>query len=193
MTLLPHEIPAQGKAAAFANDLSAGLPRIETDRLVLRAPRIEDFPVYWEVYSRPDSDLVVEDPSRTAAWLDFTQMVATWLLRGHGLWTVDLRETGETIGFALLGFEPGDHEPELGYLFRAGAAGHSYATEAARAARDHGFAKLGLPTLVSTIDPGNLRSARLAERLGARRDLAAEAAHGDQILVYRYSEPEGAA
>lgn len=191
--LLPHERPIPGAAASFGDRLATMLPRIETKRLALRAPRIGDFPVYWEICTRPDSDLVIDDPSREAAWLDFAQMVATWILRGHGLWTVETREAPEIVGFTLLGFEPGDHEPELGYLFRAHVAGRGYATEAARAVRDYGFETCDLPALVSTIDKGNDRSARVAKRLGAHRDPAAEAAHGDTIFVYRYLRPEDAA
>jgi RimJ/RimL family protein N-acetyltransferase len=74
------------------------------------------------------------------------------------------------VGFVLIGFEPGDLEPELGWLFLPAAEGQGYAAEAATAARHHALSVLGLPSLVSYIDPANDRSARLAARLGARRD-----------------------
>lgn len=186
-----HEIPATGPAAAFAASLQTALPVLETKRLLLRAPRIEDFATYAAIGESNRGRYLVEDNTdRDALWLDFAQMVASWLLRGHGVWTVETRDTGDTIGFVLLGFEPGDHEPELGYLFLPEAEGHGFAQEAARAARAHAFGNLGLKTLVSTIDPGNARSIRLAERLGATRDAAAEAAHGNAIHVYRHSPEE---
>ncbi|MDU8944797.1 GNAT family N-acetyltransferase [Ovoidimarina sediminis] len=187
---LPHERPATGPAAAFAAHLSSELPKIETERLRLRAPRIEDFEVYAEIATGPEGRFLIDAPTRENAWYDFTQMTATWLLRGHGLWSVEKREDGALVGFVLLGFEPGDHEPELGYMFRDAATGHGYATEAARAARAHAFDVLALPTLVSTIDHDNVASHRLAERLGATRDAAAEAAHRNEIRVYRYSASE---
>ncbi len=188
----PHELPATGPAARFAGRLQAMLPEIETERLRLRAPRIEDFPAYAEIVEGPSGRFVTDDPSRDGAWFDFTQMVATWMLRGHGLWTVERRAGGEPIGFVLLGFEPGDHEPELGYLFRASAQGQGFATEAAIAARGHAFDALGWSTLVSTVDPENHRSRDLARRLGAVRDRDAEAAHPVDILVYRHPSPENA-
>lgn len=182
----PHEQPATGPAAAFAKALQSELPELTTARLRLRAPRIEDFEVYAEIATGPEGRFITEDPSRESAWYDFAQVTAAWLLRGHGVWTVEPKDGGEVLGFVLLGFEPGDHEPELGYLFRENARGQGYATEAADIARVHAFLSLGLPTLVSTVDHENVASCRLAERLGATRDPAAEAAHGHVIRVYRY-------
>lgn len=191
MIRAPHEIPATGPAAAFAASLQVALPVLDTERLRLRAPRIEDFETYAAIgESERGRYLVADNADRDALWLDFAQMVATWLLRGHGVWTVETRDTGDTIGFVLLGFEPGDHEPELGYLFLPEAEGHGYAQEAARAARAHAFDTLGMKTLVSTIDHDNTRSIRLAERLGATRDAAAEAAHDNIIQVYRHCAEE---
>ncbi len=190
--IAPHEIPATGPGAAFAARMQAMLPVIETERLRLRAPRIEDFPAYAQIAEGPSGKFLIDNPSRDGAWFDFTQIVATWILRGHGLWTVELLTGGDLLGFVLLGFEPGDHEPELGYLFRASAEGHGYASEAAIAARRHAYKTLGMRTLVSAIDPDNSRSIRLAERLGATRDDAAEAAHGHEVLIYRHPAPEDA-
>ena len=187
----PHEIATPGPAADAAARMQAALPRLETARLILRAPRLEDFEIYARIgASDRGRHLVADNTDRAALWLDFTQMVATWLLRGHGVWTVEARTDGAVLGFVLIGFEPGDHEPELGYLFRETAEGRGYAQEAATAARDHAFTTLALPGLVSTIDPDNARSIRLATRLGATRDRAAEAAHGNTIRVYRHPTPE---
>lgn len=186
------ETPSTGAAAAQAARMALTIPSIDTARLHLRAPRIDDFPVYAEITAGPRGVHILDDPTREAAWLDFTQMVATWVLRGHGLWTVQTKADDAVIGFVLLGFEPGDHEPELGYMFREAAEGQGFANEAAIAARDFGFDMLGLPSLVSTIDPDNHRSCRLAERLGASRDSAAEAAFDEDILVYRHPMPRNA-
>ena len=48
--------------------------------------------------------------------------------------------------------------------------GQGFATEAARAVRDYAFETLRLPRLVALIDPGNVRSIRVAERIGLRYD-----------------------
>jgi len=174
----------------MAASLQATLPRIETARSVLRAPRMEDFGYYAEIVLGPRGGHILEFPSREAAWMDFAQMTATWILRGHGLWTVEARLGSEVLGFVLLGFEPGDEEPELGYMFRECAVGKGLAAEAARAALAHAYETLRLPGLVSTVDPDNVRSRRLAERLGAERDTAAEATCPGDVLIYRYPKPD---
>lgn len=184
------ETPSTGPAAHIAAKLQNLLPVIETERLVLRAPCIEDFSHYNEIANSPRGVYLLESPSREAAWFDFSQMVANWMLHGHGLWTVVDKEDCTVLGFVLLGFEPGDNEPELGYMFREIAEGKGLALEAAEAARAFGFGSLGLDTLVSTIDPGNERSRKLAERLGAVRDPVAEDVYDEAILVYRYTMPE---
>ena len=187
-----HERPATGRAAEFAVALSAHLPVLETARLRLRAPRMADFPAYAEIAATPRGRYIFDHPNRRDAWLDFMQMTATWLLRGHGLWTVEPKAGGDVLGFVVLGLEEGDHEEELGYMFREVAEGHGYAGEAAEAARTYAFETLGWETLVSTIDPENTASIRLAERMGAARDAAAERAHGDTIHVYRHRKKEQA-
>ncbi len=188
---VPHEAPATGPAAVFAATLQAQLPVIETARLRLRAPRIEDFPIYAEIAMGPRGVHLFDNPSRRDVWLDFAQMVATWLLRGHGLWALEPKSGGDALGFVLLGFEDGDHEEELGYFLTEAAEGQGYAAEAAEAARAHAFEALGWPSLVSTIDHGNDRSAALAARLGATRDALAEAAHDNKIAVYRHVNEGG--
>lgn len=189
-----HEIAGSGPAAVFAAQLQASLPVIETARLRLRAPTIADFADYADIACGPRGAGLGDDGpmGRADAWYDFANMVSAWMLRGHGLWTVEARDGGATLGFVVLGFEPGDHEPELGYMFSAGAEGKGYAHEAAEAARAFAFGKLGFATLVSTIAPDNARSCTLAERLGGTRDARAEAAHGDAIRVYRYRPEEAA-
>lgn len=190
--LLPHERPATGAAAAFGAELSAHLPVLETERLRLRAPRMDDFPAYAEVAATPRGKYIFDEPSRRVAWLDFMQMTASWLLRGYGLWTVEPLGGGDVLGFVLLGLEDGDHEEELGYIFREAAEGHGYATEAALAARRYAFDVLGWNTVVSSIDHGNTGSVRVAERLGAVRDAAAEQARDDSIYIYRHNREDAA-
>lgn len=187
------EQPSTGPAAAFVASLTAMIPVIETARLRLRAPRIGDFDA-WAAIECSERGRFIDGPmTREDAWLDFAQATATWLLRGHGLWSVEGKADGALLGFVLIGFEPGDREPELGFLVSEAAEGKGLAHEAARAARSHAFDTLGWETLVSYIDHGNARSVALAERLGAIRDHAAEAAVGEPVLVYRHLPPEARA
>ena len=58
--------------------------------------------------------------------------------------------------------------PELGWRLARSAWGRGLATEAAAAARDDAFERLGLPELISIIHPENERSKRVAVKLGMR-------------------------
>ena len=186
---MPCETPSTGPAAAIAAGLAAQIPELRTARLRLRAPRITDFYSYAGIVTGPRGAHFALT-GRDEAWLDFNQMVAGWVLRGHGLWTVEDRQGG-LLGFVLLGFDPEDPEPELGYIFSEAAEGQGYATEAATAVRDFAFGRLGWPTLVSFISPGNTRSIALAERLEAYPDGQIDDPAGGRTLIYRHPAPGG--
>ena len=188
MSRAPWEQPSTGPAADFAAKLQALLPVLETARLILRAPRIEDFDAYAAILMSDRAVHMGGPFDRREAWLDFIQVIATWHLRGHGLWTVTDKADGSILGFVLIGMEQGDQEPELGYFFLKEAEGKGYAAEAAEAARDHART-LELPALVSYIDPPNTRSRSLAERVGATRDAGAEGILDDKVLVLRHWGP----
>lgn len=62
----------------------------------------------------------------------------------------------------------GGDETELGWMLAPEHWGHGYATEAALALRDWGLAERGVARLISLIQHGNLRSVRVAEKIGER-------------------------
>ena len=116
------------------------------------------------------------------------------LIRSHlpgsfiGALMIDLTLTSECVGQVGINHGPLFPEKELGWQVYEGYEGNGYATEAARALRDWAFGALGLRTLVSYIDPGNSRSAAVAERLGAVLDRTAPRQDPDD-LVYRHRAP----
>lgn len=180
----PCETQPIGAALDLATLVSANVPRIDTDRLVLRVPVIADFDAYAAIVTS-SRGRYLSVMTREEAWYDFCQMVAGWMLQGHGLWSIDARDNGTLLGFVLLGFDPEDPEPELGYMMVAEAEGQGFAFEAAQAARTFAFDRLGWTTMASFIAPDNARSRRLAERLGAR--LEREIADEDGVtLLYRH-------
>jgi RimJ/RimL family protein N-acetyltransferase len=188
----PHLLDVPGAAADFAAALRGHLPRIETARCVLRAPVLQDAP-HWIAIMVPDAEGHLGGPHDAAgAFTEFAATVGLWLLRGHGLWTVT-DTAGTVLGFVLLGFEPGDAEPELGFLFCEHARGKGFALEAAQAARDHGLRALSLPSLVSYIAPGNEASRRLARRMGAQFDgTATSDADSQPAEIWRHMPSEAA-
>jgi RimJ/RimL family protein N-acetyltransferase len=180
---MPRAIPAQ-----VADSFAALIPTLETERLTLRAPTPADFPLYADIMCGPRSDGMGGPYSREDAWWDFAQLASGWVLHGHGGWAVTTKD-GALIGFALIGFEPGDQEPELGYLFAESAEGNGYATEAAGAVKAYAFNDLRLPTLVSYITIGNARSERVAERLGATKQGTLTFGDDTPVSVFRHPNP----
>ena len=188
-TTAPHLIPLPGPAAEFGAALRAQVPVLETPRCVLRAPVLEDAP-HWIALMAADTPGHMGGPfDADTAFTDFAATVGTWMLRGHGLWTVT-DTAGEVLGFVLIGFEPGDAHPELGVLLRPHARGRGLAQEATRAARDHALKVQCLPALVSYTAPGNAAVNRLMERLGAHPD-GRTADPSDPARIWRH-HPTGA-
>ncbi len=182
-----NEMPTPGPAADLAARVSTTLPVITTDRLVLRAPRLADFPACAEIACAERGRHIGGPMSREDAWDEFAKMSAGWLLHGHGGFTVQDASTDEIYGFVVLGLEPGDQEVELGFALTEAGEGKGIAYEAALAVRDWAATTLGLTGLVSYIDRDNSRSIALATRLAAVRDPKAEALLGDEATcVYRH-------
>ncbi|MBC6437650.1 MAG: GNAT family N-acetyltransferase [Rhodobacteraceae bacterium] len=188
-------LPPTGAAATAATLHRASVPMLETVRLRLRAPNLQDLPQWTEIFTGPASHGFGGPFTPEDAWAGFSSYTACWMLHGHGLWTVERREDGEGLGFVHLGLEWCDDEPELGWLFLPRHQGQGYAAEAAAAARAWGLELL--PGFVSYVEPGNAPSNRLARRLGATRDAAAEAAilasEGGRAHVWRHTRNKGAA
>lgn len=161
------------------------IPTLETPRLILRAPRMDDFPAYANLMASPRSIYMGGPFDQRGAWGLFCHDVALWSLYGHGALMIDVKQTGTCVGQVGINHGPLFPEKELGWLLYDGFEGHGYATEAAVALRDWAFATLNLPTLVSYFDPENHRSMAVSARLGGTRDDKAPVQdEGD--VVYRY-------
>jgi RimJ/RimL family protein N-acetyltransferase len=108
---------------------------------------------------------------------------------GWGHWVVTLSEVDQLIGFTGLDVVdfPASWTPatEIGWRFARGAWGHGYATEAARAVLAFAFGTLALDEVVSFTATTNLRSQRVMERIGMRRDPADDFDHPRVPLGHR--------
>jgi RimJ/RimL family protein N-acetyltransferase len=149
---------------------------IDTERLIMRAWRESDLAPWAAMNADPE---VREHLGRP---LTFEQASA-WVLNyqddldryGFGFWAVEVRESGDFIGFAGLGTMD-DESPftgvELGWRLARSAWGHGYATEAALAALRYGFDTLGLEEIVAVSAATNLRSQAVMRRIGMTSDPA---------------------
>ena len=180
-------------------------PALETERLLLRRWRssdeepfaalngdrevMEHFP---SVLTRAESDAMIAD------------LEARFERQGYGLWAVEVRATGEMIGFVGLNLPAFEAHfmpaVEVGWRLSRSAWGHGYATEAARASLSYGFSEAGLDEIVAMTTTTNSRSAAVMERLGMRRDPADDFDHprierGHPLrrhILYRISAAEWA-
>jgi len=76
----------------------------------------------------------------------------------------------------------GQAEIELGYRLKRAAWGHGYASEAARAVRDFAFQTLHIKRLVALIDPDNVSSIRVAEKIGMEYE--------SDVMLEGYDHPD---
>lgn len=147
--------------------LSAAVPVIKTDRLILRAPRLSDLEAIT-AFTTSDRARFVGGPSPDwYGWTSLTSVIGHWVLRGFGWWMVEDKASGATAGRVGIGYHADWPEPELGWHIYEGFEGKGIAHEAALAARHHAHHVMGLGPVISLIHSENLRSRRLAERLGA--------------------------
>jgi RimJ/RimL family protein N-acetyltransferase len=152
---------------------------IETERLLLRKPVPEDARQLLEAFADPEAMRHIGDGSTTDL-AGAEQTVDRWLERWDiwqiGMFVIERTEDERVLGRAgFLRWDPetweiGGSETELGWGLAREHWGHGYATEAAVALRDWALGGLGLTRLISLIQQGNLRSVRVAEKLGERRE-----------------------
>jgi RimJ/RimL family protein N-acetyltransferase len=106
---------------------------------------------------------------------------AGFATRGYGLWALEVRATGEFVGFTGLAvpsfnahFTPA---VEVGWRLARSAWGKGYATEAGLASIAFGFADAGLDEIVSFTSAANMRSRAVMERIGMTHDPADDFDH----------------
>ena len=161
------------------------IPTLTTERLLLRAPLVDDFPGFARLLASPRAHYLGGPYTQRVAWGAFCHDIACWELFGHGGLMIDLRITGESLGQVHINGGPLFPEKELGWQLYEGHEGRGYATEAAMALRDWAMRALRLDGLVSYVHPENLASAAVAERLGATLDPNALKPNPG-ALVYRH-------
>jgi RimJ/RimL family protein N-acetyltransferase len=160
---------------------------IETDRLLLRHWRENDFAQYAKYYSdETNAKYVGGQKNADEAWRNLAMQIGHWHMKGFGYWAVDEKTTGDFVGCVGLWQSSGWPELELGYWLLNEFQGKGYAFEAALKCKEHAKLVLGAKSLVSYIDPNNLASTKVAEKLGGQYETTiALVDHGDHC-VYRY-------
>ena len=163
------------------------VPRLETERLLLRGPEARDFPAIVAFATDAERTKYIGGPAdgEFDAWRSFTATIGHWIWHGYGFWTLEEKATGQAVGRIGIVHHVGWPEPELGWHVFAAGEGRGLAHEAALAIRDHAGRQMGLDRLISQIHPDNRRSRALAERLGAVQERETTLL-GDPCLIYRH-------
>ena len=152
------------------------MPGIElhTDRLILREWRDEDLPVFAALNADPE---VMRYMPKLLSREESDERVR--IIREHfdhhgfGLWAVEVFGAEPFVGFVGLSapwFEaPFTPCVEVGWRLTRAAWGQGYATEAARAALEDGFGRMGFKQIVAFTAVPNLPSQAVMGRLGMTR------------------------
>ncbi len=145
------------------------IPTLETQRLILREPRISDFDCFAEIMS--DSSFrrylgTGDVLSRETAWRAFCSMIGHWVLRGFGFWALEHKETGEYAGYVGIHYPEDWPDVEIGWGIVPKYQQGGYGFEAAQRVMQFGFEELELEYLISLIVQGNEASTALAKKLG---------------------------
>lgn len=139
---------------------------IETDRLVLRPLTTADLDEVVELHAMPEVKRTMGAFDRSSARARLERNELEWHERGHGLVAILERASGRFLGRSGLKYWPQFDETEVGWVLRADAWGHGFATEAGQACLDWGFRDLNVPYLTAMIVADNYRSIAVARRLG---------------------------
>jgi len=158
-------------------------PWLTTPRLRLRPLTGADVDDWVALHADPRVNKFVGSYTPERARERIAMVERQWAERGHGLCAVELAASGEFIGRAGLQFWPSFGEVEAAWTFRSAHWGRGYATEAATAFVDWGFAHLDVAYLTANIHHGNEASVRVAHRLGFT-PLREDVLGGRPVTVY---------
>jgi RimJ/RimL family protein N-acetyltransferase len=166
------------------------IPRLESDRLILRAHQASDIAAEAAFYASPRAQYVGGPLSAEQTWRMIAAFLGHWALRGFGFWAIEDKSTGHYLGRAGLWFPAGWPEREIGWTLMEEAEGRGIALEAALAARAYAYDVLGWTTAISMTTRGNTRSAALAKRMGATLNGSFEHDRFGPCDIYRHPAPE---
>ncbi|MCI8936046.1 MAG: GNAT family N-acetyltransferase [Lachnospiraceae bacterium] len=149
----------------------AGLPWniLETDRLKVRESTVEDVKDFYRIYSDPSITYYMEnlyqkreeEEAYMKAYID--QIYGFY---GYGLWTVQLKDTGEVIGRAGLSVREGYDLPELGFVIDTAHQNMGYAFEVCAAILAYAKEELAFDKVQALVSEKNAASLGLLDRLG---------------------------
>ena len=162
---------------------------VETERLILRRFTPEDAADNYRIYTDPENMRFMGGPpdSVESEREHIRKHIANYYEQhGFGLWAAVLKENARLIGRCGLLYQQveGTREVEVTYLIDRLYWGRGLATEAAREAVKLGFESYGFRRIVALINPENVASVRVAEKVGMRYERDVDFKEFGQVAMY---------
>lgn len=160
---------------------------LETPRLRLRRLATADAPFIVALLNSPDflryiGDRKVRSVEDARRYL-LEGPIAAYARDGYGMYAVDRRQDGLTVGLCGLVRRPGLDDPDIGFAFLPEHCRLGYGSESAAAMLRHARAVLGLERVVAIVARGNAASIRLLERLGLAFEREVRLPHDPEALL----------
>jgi len=146
-------------------------PMIETERLLLRPFQLEDLEALAAINGDPQVMRYIGNGlpatrEQTAESLNF--IIEHEKQYGFSMWAAWYKQTNSLIGLCGLIHLDGTAEVEVGYRLALDHWGKGLASEGARASLRYGFQELGLDRIVAVVQPGNVASRHVIEKIGLK-------------------------
>ncbi len=149
-------------------------PRLETERLILRAVGAEDIPMVFAFNSDPEAirhvpraayENMEEAVEKVAGFTQgFKQQKGIW-------WTLILKETGAAIGYGgLFDVDKESSKAEIGYGALQAYWGRGYIGESTKEMVRFGKEVMKLHRIYGYVDPANKPSAKILHNLGFKKE-----------------------
>lgn len=170
---------------------SLAIPKIETERLILRGPKESDLDALAEFHQDEEASQYVGGiRPRYTVWRSIAADLGHWAIRGFGFFAVDLKDTGDFIGWCGPWSPEGWPGHEIGWGIFPKYQRNGYAIEAAIASMKFAYGELGWKTAISCIDPKNTGSIGVATKLGATKEQSDVEVCDFRADVWRHLPPD---
>jgi RimJ/RimL family protein N-acetyltransferase len=169
------------------------IPTLETDRLILRPHRREDFEAVHAMWQHPAiyTQITGKPSTREQSWARLLRYAGLWPLIGYGFWAMEAKATGRFVGeLGFANFEreispPFGDAPEMGWVLAPDFHGKGYGSEALASVVEWGDRFFKQDRALCIISPENAASLRIAEKNGFSKVLETTYTDGRVILLER--------
>jgi RimJ/RimL family protein N-acetyltransferase len=156
---------------------------LETERLIVRHLSDDDAEFMLELLNDPAfiqniGDRKIRSLDGARAYIQ-NGPVASYAKHGFGLYLVQLKETGESMGICGLIRRDQLDDVDIGYAFLPKFWSKGYAIESARAIKQYAHDVIGVKRMVAITDPNNEASIHVLEKLGMKFEKIVQLAADD--------------